>query len=105
MCLLLLSLLLGPRVIAVIWWLVDQVRWAATFDNILLPIVGILIVPWTTIMYVLVAPQGLDLVDWLFLGLALLADIGGFAGGALKGRNQMTASPGGPPPGPPMSPP
>ena len=105
MCLLLLSLLLGPRVLAVVRWLVDQVRRAATFDNVLLPILGILVLPWTTVMYVLAAPQGVDGVDLLFLGLALLADIGGFAGGALKGRNQMTASQGGPPPGPPMSPP
>jgi len=104
-CLLLLSLLLGPRVIAVVWWLVDQVRWTATFDNVLLPILGILFLPWTTIMYVVVAPLGLEGLEWVLLGLAVLADIGGFAGGALKGRNQMTASQGGPPPGPPMSPP
>ena len=34
-------------------------------------------------MYVLVFPQGIVGLDWLALGLALLADVGSLAGGAL----------------------
>ena len=83
MCLILSVLLFGPRIVLVFWWLADSARWAATFDTVLLPILGFLFLPWTTMMYVLVFPQGIEGLDWLVLGLALLADVGSLAGGAL----------------------
>lgn len=38
-------------------------------------------------MYVLVFPGGLVWFDWLLLGLALLADIAGYAGGYRERRS------------------
>ena len=55
-------------------------------------------------MYVLVFPQGIVGLDWLVLGLALLADVGSLAGGAMRGRGQMQGYQS-PPPQPPMTPP
>ncbi len=104
MCLILSAALLGPRIILVFWWLVDSVRWNATFDTILLPILGFLFLPWTTMIYVLVLPQGITGLDWLGLGLALIADVGSLAGGAFRGRGQMQGYQS-PPTQPPMSPP
>jgi hypothetical protein len=104
MCLILSVLLFGPRIVLVFWWLADSVRWTATFDTILVPILGFLFLPWTTIMYVLVFPQGIVGLDWLVLGLALLADVGSLAGGAWRGRGQMQGYQS-PPPGPPVTPP
>ena len=43
---------LGPRAAILIWWLVDQVRWNPAFDTFLLPLLGFLILPWTTLMWV-----------------------------------------------------
>jgi hypothetical protein len=40
-------------------------------------------------MYVLVAPQGVTGFDWLFLGIAVLADIAGYAGTGYGNRNRM----------------
>jgi hypothetical protein len=77
---------LGPRIAAPIWWLVQPVRWNAAFSNILWPILGIIFVPWTTIMYVLVSPAGVTGLDWLWLGLGLLADVGWWAGGGFRKR-------------------
>lgn len=103
MCLILSVLLFGPRIVLLFWWLADAVRWSATFDTVLLPILGFLFLPWTTMMYVLVFPQGIVGLDWLVLGLALLADLGSLAGGAMRGRGQMQGYQ--TPPAPPMSPP
>ena len=100
MCLILILLLLSPRLGAVMWWLVDSARWTLTFGgNFLLPALGILFLPWTTIVYVLVAPLGLDGLDWVWLVLAAVADLSGYLGGGWKGRNRMPGY------GSPMSPP
>jgi hypothetical protein len=83
--------LLGPRALIVVWWLADTVRWTATFGgNMLWPILGLLFLPWTTIMYVLFwTTNGLDGVGWLFVILAFVADIGTYGGGAFGNRDRM----------------
>lgn len=85
--------LLGPRFVGAMWWLIDQVRWSAAFrgwpaDNIwwIWPILGIVFLPWTTIMYVIVAPGGVTGWDWLWLGLMLFADIVSYGGGIGRKR-------------------
>ena len=45
--------IIGPRAAILFWWLTDPARWAVTFGNsALIPILGFLFLPWTTIMYV-----------------------------------------------------
>ncbi len=80
---------LGPRALIALWWLADQVRFNITFDTWIWPLLGFLFVPWLTLMYVLVAPGGIVGFDWLWLGLALLADIASYAGGGYGNRNRM----------------
>lgn len=80
---------LGPRAASLIWWLVNPVRWQATFSSFIWPLLGFLFVPWTTLMYVLVAPGGVVGFDWLWLGLAVLADIGMYAGGGYGNRDRI----------------
>ena len=59
MCCVVASLFaLGPRAAILIWWLVEPVRWGAAFDTFVWPFIGFLILPWTTLMYVLVYPGG-----------------------------------------------
>src|SRR5574338_414820 len=67
MCLVLFALIFSPRIVMILWWLLDTARWAATFDGPLLPILGFVLAPWTTLMYVLVAPGGLTGLDWLWM--------------------------------------
>ena len=47
---------------------------------------GLIFLPWTTIMFVLVAPAGIVGWDWLWLGLAVFADIAWYTGGAGRKR-------------------
>ena len=56
------------------WWLFQPVRWEAAFNNWaggslwwIWPVLGIIFVPWTTIMYVIVAPGGVNGWDWLWI--------------------------------------
>jgi hypothetical protein len=90
MCIVIFALFFGPRLVMFIWWLADMARWAATFDNALIPILGFLLAPWTTIAYVLVAPGGVTDLDWLWMVIAVLFDLGSLGGGA-SGRRRRVA--------------
>ena len=96
MCCAFLSLvLLGPRIVGALWWLFQPVRWQSAFGSWggnlwwIWPVLGIVFLPWTTLMYVIVAPGGVVSWDWLWLGLMLIADISSYAGGA--GRKRIPA--------------
>jgi hypothetical protein len=89
-CVFSILVLLGPRFAGAIWWLVQPARWQLVFQNWLWPLLGLIFLPWTTLMYVIVAPGGINgLWEWLFIGLAVIADIGSYAGGGYGNRNRI----------------
>ncbi len=88
MCLFILLLLLGPRAVIVVWWLVSPVQWNLTFGGILLPILGFLILPWTTLMYMFVAPGGVVGFDYVWLALALVIDLSSHTAGSVYRRRR-----------------
>lgn len=87
-CLWVILVFLGPRVADVIWWLAQPARWSASFNGSWLwPVVGIVFVPWATLMWVLVAPLGNPTGwDWLWIGLGLVADVAWWSGAAARRR-------------------
>jgi hypothetical protein len=80
---------LGPRAGILIWWLINPVRWQATFTNFIWPLLGFIFVPWTTLMYVLVAPGGVIGFDWVWIALAVFADVAMWAGGGIGNRDRI----------------
>lgn len=88
-CFFTVLLFLGPRAAILVWWLVDQLRWQATFTTFIWPLLGFLFLPWTTLAYVFVAPGGVYGFDWLWLGIALLADLSTYGGGGYGNRNRI----------------
>jgi hypothetical protein len=82
-------MLLGPRAAILIWWLIYPVRWQLAFDTWIWPLLGFIFVPWTTLMYVLVAPGGVIGFDWVWIALAVVADIGMYAGGGYGNRDRI----------------
>ncbi|MFN8475662.1 MAG: hypothetical protein U0822_26000 [Anaerolineae bacterium] len=88
MCCGLLTLaIFGPRVLDVLWWLVQPARWQLAFAGWpilwwIWPVLGIIVLPWTTLMFILVAPGGVEGLNWLWIGLGLVADIATYGGGA-----------------------
>ena len=91
MCLFFSLLLFGPRLVGLLWWLIDPVRWNLVFSGFLVPVLGILFLPWTTLMYVIVAPGGLVGFDYVWLGIALLIDITSYGGRAYSRRRGVPA--------------
>ncbi len=79
-----------PRVVMVAWWLIDPARWGSIFDSILLPALGFVFVPWTTLWYVVFQPTGFGPATLLLLVIALLADLGTWGVGAFAGRKQVS---------------
>ena len=93
MCCVIASLFaLGPRAAILLWWLVEPVRWGATFDTFLWPFVGFLILPWTTLMYVLVFPAGITGFDFVWLAIAVAMDVFSWAGGGYTNRDRLPTS-------------
>lgn len=91
-CLLAVFMLAGPRIGILIWWLVDQSRWEEAFGNFAWAFLGFLFLPWTTLMFVLVAPDG-NIVgfDWAWLALSLMSDLSAY-GSSRYGRRDFAAS-------------
>ena len=75
-CLLAMGAAIAPRLIFIIMWIFGE-RINMVFDNWLWPLLGVIFIPYTTIMYVLVWTPGLGVAgwDWLWIGLGLILDI------------------------------
>jgi hypothetical protein len=91
-CLFTILLLLGARAIDIIWWIAQPGRWDAAFSSALWPILGIIFAPWTTMMWVLCSPGGVNGIDWLWIVLAIVVDVGFWSGGAYGNRGRMPGS-------------
>jgi hypothetical protein len=83
--------ILGPRALIVFWYIVDPARWSLIFNHqIFLPALGFILLPWTTIMYVLFwTAGGIEPIGWLFIVLAVLADLATYGGGGFGNRDRM----------------
>ena len=90
-CLITTLFLLGPRFAALILWFVNPFRFSAAFSSFIWPILGIIFVPWTTLMYLIVwsPTTGIYGLDWLWIGFAVVADIGMYAGGGIGNRERI----------------
>ena len=81
----------GPRLAILIWWLINPIRFSAAFSSFIWPVLGIIFLPWTTLMYLIVwsPATGVYGLDWLWIGLAVLADIGMYVGGGYGNRERI----------------
>jgi hypothetical protein len=71
-CLLVLLAAAFPRVAAILYWLLEPARWHKAFDGSWIwPVLGILFLPITTIVWVIVAVNGVAGWDFLWLGIAV----------------------------------
>lgn len=84
-------MLLGPRAAILIWWLMEPARWELAFSSFFVPLVGFLFLPWTTLAYVAVAPNGIVFFDWIIIGLGVVIDIAGYTSSEY-GRRQRYAA-------------
>jgi hypothetical protein len=87
-CLIVLMALIGPRVALLFTWIFTNLVDRA-FEGILLPILGLLFLPWTTFLYVLVynPVEGVSFLGWVIVVLGVLADLGSYGAGARNRRS------------------
>ena len=88
MCVFVVLLFFGPRSAIALWWIFDSLRFDVTFSSFWVPFIGFLLAPWTTLMYVLVAPGGVTGFDWVWMGLAVVFDIASYSSGGVYGRRR-----------------
>jgi len=82
-CILLVLALVGPRLALVLLWLFSDYL-SRAYDSFVLPFLGFLFLPWTTIAFAIAqnAFGGLNGLGLLIVILGFLADIGVIGGGA-----------------------
>ena len=80
-CWLLIAFAFAPRVALLLMAILND-RISTAFGNILIPLAGLFLMPWSTLVYTLVSPGGLSLADSIFIVIAVGADLGIWGGGA-----------------------
>ena len=79
-----------PRFALLVGWANDPASWQAIFGSPVLFLGGFLFFPWTTLIYGFVQPNGLSLLNIIFLGIALLIDLGTWGVGFFASRQQVS---------------
>ena len=77
-CLLALLAAFTPRLAFLLFWLARPVLVSEAFGNsVLLPILGVVFLPFTALIYALLYHPGIGVVGWgwLWVGLAFLVDV------------------------------
>jgi hypothetical protein len=81
-CLVAVLALISPRLALVAVWLFTT--WLdRAYDTWLIPVIGFLLLPWTTLAYAVAwvaGPRGVDGLAWLIVVIGLLIDIGAVGG-------------------------
>jgi hypothetical protein len=77
-CLLVMMAAFAPRLGVLFIWLARPQMFDAAFDTWILPLLGIIFLPFTTLMYLIMYTPGVGLTgfDWVWLGLAVVLDVG-----------------------------
>jgi hypothetical protein len=97
-CLVTIFMGLISRISILVWWLVDPQRFNTAFNNWVLPgtfvlpawfftLVGALLLPWTTLAYIIVSPGGVTGYEWIILAAGLLIDLTGHGGSYRQRRH------------------
>ena len=82
-CLFALLALISPRLALIGVWLFSDIL-SRAFDSWLLPLIGFVLLPWTTLAFAVMWDVGSHEVtgfEWFVVALAFLADLSSYAGG------------------------
>jgi hypothetical protein len=82
----------APRLAALFLWLARPTMWSAAFGGSWLwPLLGVIFLPFTTIMYVILWSPGIGLTssDWLWLILAVICDVMHYTSTAYQNKDQI----------------
>ena len=96
-CAVLVLGLLGPR-LAFLWVWIFNLKPVVEImgGNFLMPLLGLIFLPWTSLMYVIcyALPGGVSGIGWLFVVLGFFFDIATWSGRPAQKRYQGSAASG-----------
>ena len=80
-CLLVLLAAFAPRLVVVFAWIARPNYFDAVFDTWIFPLLGLIFLPFTTLMWLFLGapPEEIQGFDWLWIALAVLLDLGHYA--------------------------
>jgi hypothetical protein len=86
-CFVLLFSALGPRFVILGMWLFGS-RVDLAFSTWVWPLLGLLLAPWTTMMYLLTwsVANGVSGADWILVGIGVAIDVGTYAAKPAQSR-------------------
>jgi hypothetical protein len=86
-CLALSAGFVGPRFALLLWWIFGT-KVDVAFSTWIWPLLGLLVLPWTTLAYVLAwGPlDGVSGAGWLLVALGLFGDVATYSARAAKSR-------------------
>jgi hypothetical protein len=77
-CLLAFGFAAAPRLFLILAWIMNSTRWSIVWGgNWIWPLLGIIFLPYTTVMWMLswTAPDGISGWSWLWVILGVLLDV------------------------------
>jgi len=79
------------RIMLLMEWIARPAMMNAAFNTFILPCLGFMFLPFTTLMYVWLVQGvgGIQGIDWLWLGLALFSDVATIASAGYANRNAI----------------
>jgi len=82
------------RIMLLMVWIARPVMMNAAFSTFIVPCLGFMFLPFTTLMYVFLVQGvgGIQGLDWLWLILAVLLDVVSVAGAGMANRDRLPAS-------------
>jgi len=95
-CLFLLIAAISPRAgIVLLWIFTNYVN--AAFNGWIVPLLGLVFLPWTTLMYILIAAPvgGISFWGWLLVAIGFLMDVSAHAQSYASRNQAMAFAPGG----------
>ena len=80
-CLFVLLAAFAPRLLVIFAWIARPAYFDAVFDTWVIPLLGLIFLPFTTVMWLLLGspPAGVTGFDWFWIVLAIFLDLGHYA--------------------------
>jgi hypothetical protein len=76
----------APRLALILMWILTPWVGRAFEGSFIVPLLGLIFLPLTTVIYVLVSSGGLSTFDWILLAVGVLIDLGAYGSGAAGRR-------------------
>jgi hypothetical protein len=91
MCLFALLAGVFPRVAFAIYWIARPNVVDAVFGSLIWPLLGLIFLPFTTLIYTILwtAGTGVSGWDWLWVGIALVLDLAHYGSSAYGNRDKI----------------